>query len=142
MRNTDTLTESYVTTFKAEEVKRSEEIRNRLDSLDRMKGKIEVSYFSPFKADSAEKAMYKDSIERARIYDKEKTKPYLIHLTSDYVNAQLDNSLLVNRYQPYQYNQGQFHQQTIGGMVKFTFSDIFEDHKASIGFRIPSTIKE
>lgn len=141
MQGLDTLKKSYVTTFKVEEVKRSEEIRKRLDSLDRMKGKKEVSYFSPFKADSSEKAMYKDSIERTKIYDKEKTKPYLIHLTSDYVSARLDNSLLVNRYQPYQFNQGQFHQQVIGGMAKFTLSDIFEDHKASIGFRIPSTIK-
>lgn len=57
------------------------------------------------------------------------------------MSAQLDNTLFVNQYQPYQYNQGQFHQAVLGGIAKYTYADIFEDHKTTLGFRMPSTGK-
>jgi hypothetical protein len=137
----DSIAENYTSIFQKEENQRKIDIQKLQDSLLKKKGKQETSLFSPFKADSSEKAKYKDSLAKERVFDKDKSKPYLIHLTSDYVSAQLDNSLLINKYQPYKFNQGQFHQQVLSGMTKYTFSDIFEDHKATVGFRIPSTSK-
>jgi hypothetical protein len=126
------------TIFKDELNEKSISIKLKQDSLLSKKPKQGVSLFNPFRADSTERAKYKDSLAKEKVFDIEKARPYVIQLTSDYLSAQLDNSLLINRYQPYQLNQGQFHQQVLSGMAKYSFSDIFEDYKATVGFRIPS----
>jgi hypothetical protein len=71
--------------------------------------------------------------------DTNKLKPYQLQLTSEYVVAQLDNTMLINAYQPYAQYQGLFRQAQLGGMMKYAFTDLFEDHRVTVGFRMPST---
>lgn len=96
------------------------------------------SFFKP-----SEKTLKEHEEERRKeqTLDTDKLKPYALQLTSEYVSAQLDNTLLVNTYQPYAQNQGQFKQVPLGGMMRYAFTDLFEDYRAEIGFRIPSFTK-
>jgi hypothetical protein len=99
--------------------------------------KIEEPTFPFLKAEKEEIESYKKELENDKTLRESQLKPYQLQLTSEYVVAQLDNSLLINSYQPYSMNQGLFRQAPIGGMLKYAFTDLFEDHRVNIGFRIP-----
>lgn len=97
--------------------------------------------FSFFKAGKEEKEAYRKEQQNDKRFADSLLSPYQLQLTSEYVVAQLDNSLLINAYQPYAMNQGLFRQPPLGGMIKYAFTDLFEDHRVNLGFRIPSTAR-
>ena len=63
--------------------------------------------------------------------------PYRARFTSDYVVAQIDNSVLGQTYQSYDQNGGRFNYPDLGVMTSFGVSDLMEDHKIIGGFRLP-----
>ena len=94
-----------------------------------------------FRASKKEVQAYKDSLEKARYFQKKRSNPYKLKLVSGYTSASLNNTLLINRYQSYQFNQGMFNQANIGGLVQYAFTDIFENYKVSAGVRLPANGK-
>jgi hypothetical protein len=64
--------------------------------------------------------------------------PYTIEFATDYLVTQLDNSVLVNRYQPFAGNGGQFQNPDLSGLIKLGITDLFEDYKIYGGFSIPT----
>ncbi len=117
-----------------------EEIVKKIQQEDTLQ-KTEESAFSFFKADKEEKEVYRKEQLNDRKFTDSLLSPYHLQLSSEYVVAQLDNSLLINAYQPYAMNQGLFRQPPLGGMIKYAFTDLFEDHRVNIGVRIPSTAR-
>ncbi|GAA4301772.1 hypothetical protein [Compostibacter hankyongensis] len=67
--------------------------------------------------------------------------PYHLKFSSDYLVAQLDNSVLINRYQPFMGGGGPIYlQQPFNGMIQVGVSDLFENIKFFGGFRVPSNL--
>jgi hypothetical protein len=65
--------------------------------------------------------------------------PYHLKFSSDYLITQLDNSVLINRYQPFTGGGGPIYlQQPFNGLIQVGVSDLFEDIKFTGGFRFPS----
>ena len=64
---------------------------------------------------------------------------YKLKFSSDYLVAQLDNSVLMNRYQPYMGPPSSPIRLTdpVNGLVRIGISDLMEDFKFSGAFRIP-----
>lgn len=79
-----------------------------------------------------------DSIKKAETYDPKKVKPYILQLHGAYFTAKINNDYFINRYQPYKNYQGQFKFPELGGMAQGGFSDLFENHHISVGFRLPA----
>jgi hypothetical protein len=72
-------------------------------------------------------------LQKARLY------PYHLKFSSDYLITQLDNSVLINRYQPFTGGGGPIYlQQPFNGLIQVGVSDLFEDIKFTGGFRFPS----
>jgi hypothetical protein len=67
-----------------------------------------------------------------------KLLPYHLKFSSDYLITQLDNSVLINRYQPFTGGGGPIYlQQPFNGLIQVGVSDLFEDIKFTGGFRFP-----
>ncbi len=66
-----------------------------------------------------------------------KVRPYFIRLMVDKVIAQVDNNILINRYQPFDPSNPQFNSNPMGFMIKFGVTDLLENHKIYGGFRLP-----
>ncbi|MCW3462757.1 hypothetical protein [Chitinophaga nivalis] len=77
------------------------------------------------------------------VLKKSKLFPYKFKFASDYLTVQLDNSVLINRYQPYTGPpSGPIRlSDPINGLIRIGVSDLFEDLKFSGGFRIPSNLQ-
>lgn len=65
--------------------------------------------------------------------------PYRARFTSDYVVAQVDNSVIGSNYQSYGQNGSRYNYPDFGAMISFGVSDLMEDHKIIGGFRLPFT---
>lgn len=68
-----------------------------------------------------------------------RTRPYLVKFMTDRIAAQLDNSLLFNRYAPFDPNNPTFNSPNLGGLIKLGVVDLMEDHRITGGFRIPTS---
>jgi peptide methionine sulfoxide reductase MsrA len=112
---------------------------HKIQSLDTLKKSTNI--FSFFEPDSNEMKQYNVQKKQERIFDINHVKKYQLQLTSEYIGAQIDNSLLINQYQPYAVSKGLFRQSPLGGLMRYSFSDIFENHVVNLGMRIPSTAK-
>lgn len=71
-----------------------------------------------------------------------KLLPYKLKFSSDYLILSLDNSVLINRYQPF---TGQPTSpirlvDPLNGLIRIGVSDLMEDYKFSGGFRVPSSL--
>lgn len=67
-----------------------------------------------------------------------KLLPYHLKFSSDYLITQLDNSVLIDRYQQYTGGGGPIYlQQPLNGLIQLGVSDLFEDIKFTGGFRFP-----
>lgn len=95
-----------------------------------------ASFFSP---NQTEILNYQSELRKDKTFNREKIKPYTLQFEADELSALLDNNVLITQFQPYSIHQGQFRQSPIGGMMKFSFADLFEDHRFSVGFKVPST---
>lgn len=68
-----------------------------------------------------------------------KLLPYHLKFASDYLIAQLDNSVLVDRYQKFMGGGGPIYlQQPFNGLIQVGVSDLMEDIKFTGAFRFPS----
>jgi hypothetical protein len=66
-------------------------------------------------------------------------RPYRIKYMTEEVMSQLDNSLLINRYQSFLANGGSFNQPDLNGFFTVSIVDLLEDYRFIGGFRIPTT---
>lgn len=76
------------------------------------------------------------------VLKKAKLLPYKLKFSSDYLIVQLDNSILINRYQPFTGQPTGPIRLTdpLNGMIRIGVSDLMEDYKINGGFRIPSSL--
>ncbi|MBC9931318.1 hypothetical protein [Chitinophaga qingshengii] len=77
------------------------------------------------------------------VLKKAKLFPYKFKFASDYLVLQLDNSVLINKYQPFMGQPSAPIRLTdpVNGMIRIGVSDLFEDLKFNGGFRIPSSLQ-
>jgi hypothetical protein len=78
-------------------------------------------------------------LKSARMYD------YRMRFSSDYVVSGFNNSVLVNRFQPYGGGAGPINlsnTDAINGIIRMGISDLFEDVKFLGGFRIASNLRD
>ena len=77
------------------------------------------------------------------ILKKSKLFPYKFKFASDYLIVQLDNSVLINKYQPFTGQPSGPIRLTdpVNGLIRIGVSDLFEDLKFNGGFRIPSSLQ-
>jgi len=80
----------------------------------------------------------KDSTENSVLYDTKKIGNYVLQLHSAYFTAKVNNDYFINRYQPYQANQGEYKFPEVGAMAQGGFADVLENHHFTIAYRIPS----
>ncbi len=81
----------------------------------------------------------KDIIKNAKLYD------YKLRFASDYVVSGFNNSILVNRYQPYGGGSGPIYlsnSNALNGIIRMGISDIMEDIKFTGGFRVATNLKD
>lgn len=90
-----------------------------------------------------EPALFEKRKEEEPLLKKMKLFPYKFKFASDYLILQLDNSILINKYQPFtgQPNGPIRLTNPVNGLIKIGVSDLFEDLKFNGGFRIPSSLQ-
>ena len=66
-----------------------------------------------------------------------RVRPYFVKFAIDNVVAQIDNNIIVNRYQPFDSNVPQFNNNPVSFMLKFGITDLLENHKVYGGMRLP-----
>jgi hypothetical protein len=66
-----------------------------------------------------------------------KVLPYQLKFSTDYVSAQLDNSLIMTRYQKFTPGTPVFENPALGPMITLGTGDLFENYKITGGFRFP-----
>lgn len=93
-------------------------------------------------AKPAEAPMFELREKEQPILKKSRLLPYKLKFSSDYLIAQIDNSILINRYQPFMGQPSAPIRLTdpVNGLIRIGVSDLFEDYKFSGGFRIPSSL--
>lgn len=69
-----------------------------------------------------------------------KAKPYTPSFYPNFIQSTLDNTLLFNRYQPFDYNTGIFQNPPISGLITTTLADIMEDYRITGGGRLGSDL--
>ncbi|MNU17116.1 hypothetical protein D3C71_52960 [compost metagenome] len=72
------------------------------------------------------------------IYDPKQVQAYKLQLHSLWFQAAINNDYFINRLQPYQGYLGTYKYPEIGGMFSSGYSDIFEQHQFSIGYKLPA----
>lgn len=68
-----------------------------------------------------------------------KQRPYIVKMMTDKIAAQLDNSLLVTRYNVFNPKNPAPNMPAIGGLIKLGIVDLMENYRITGGFRIPSS---
>lgn len=76
------------------------------------------------------------------VLKKARLLPYKLKFSTDYLIAQIDNSILINKYQPFTGPPVSPIRLTdpVNGLIRIGVSDLMEDYKFSGGFRIPSSL--
>lgn len=68
-----------------------------------------------------------------------KILPYNVKFSTSQVVTQLDNSLIITRYQPFSGNGGQFDNPNLNALLRVGISDLMEDYRITGGFRFPTS---
>ncbi|MCS6917057.1 MAG: hypothetical protein RMK52_02375 [Chitinophagales bacterium] len=76
--------------------------------------------------------------QKARPWRFSRVLPYSLRLTTSTVTTQLDNSLIVTRYQPFNSFGGQFDNPNLNVFFSTTVMDLLEDYRITGGFRFPT----
>lgn len=71
------------------------------------------------------------------IYQFTKVQPYKVKFSQDYILTQVDNSLLMTRYQQYSPGTPVFNNPDLSATINIGISDLMEDHRITGGFRFP-----
>ena len=66
-----------------------------------------------------------------------KVRPYFVRFSVDKVIANLDNNIIMTRYQPFDPANAQYMTQLMSFMIKFGITDLLENHKIYGGIRLP-----
>lgn len=66
-----------------------------------------------------------------------RVRPYFVRFSIDNVVTQLDNNLLMTRYQPFDPSVPNFNLNPLSFMLKFGITDLLENHKLYGGMRLP-----
>ncbi len=89
-----------------------------------------------FDWDSAS-ALKLKSTNEGYVFRFSRVRPYFIRFTVDKVIAQVDNSIMFTRYQPFDPYNPQFNTQPVSFMFKFGITDLLENHKLYGGLALP-----
>lgn len=68
-----------------------------------------------------------------------KILPYNVKFSTSQVVTQLDNSLVITRYQPFAGNGGVFDNPNLNALLRVGISDLMEDYRITGGFRFPTS---
>jgi hypothetical protein len=68
-----------------------------------------------------------------------RVQSYHVKFSTDYVLSQLDNSLIFTQYQNFVGTGPIFQTPDLSGLITLSISDLFEDHRISGGFRVPTS---
>lgn len=99
----------------------------------------EFGYTPPDTTKLLSQQLAQQAPERLPVLQNAKLFPYHLKFSSDYLVAQVDNSVLIDRYQPFTGGGGPIYlQQPLNGLIQVGVSDLFEDIKFTGGFRFPS----
>lgn len=131
---------------KAEEKKAAEEVAPTpviTDTLRNAKGSRPFDFQSEF--DYGIKLFDWDSASASRLAaEKEgyvfrfsRVRPYFVRFAVDKVVTQIDNNLMVTRYQPFDPAVPQYNLNPVSFMFKFGITDLLENHKLYGGIRLP-----
>jgi hypothetical protein len=114
------------------------------DSIKASRGKRPFDFQSEFDFgiklfdwDSASSSKLAAAAEDGYVFRFSKVRPYFIRFSVDKVIAQLDNNIIMNRYQPFDPASAQFQNQPMSFMIKVGITDLLENHKLYGGFRFP-----
>jgi len=66
-----------------------------------------------------------------------RSEPYRLSFRPEFFSVRLDNSVIFNKYQPYNSTGGQFPNPSLGGMLMASLYDKMEDYRFTGGIRIP-----
>lgn len=66
-----------------------------------------------------------------------KVRPYFVRFSVDDVVSQLDNNIILTRYQPFNPNNPNFYNPPVSFALKFGITDVLENHKIYGGLRLP-----
>lgn len=80
-----------------------------------------------------------NTVQSGYVFRFSKVRPYFVRFMVDKVIAQVDNNLIMTRYQPFDPNVPQFNSNPVSFMFKFGITDLLENHKVYGGFRLPFT---
>ncbi|CAL1521431.1 hypothetical protein [Chitinophaga sp. MM2321] len=88
-------------------------------------------------------SLFEGRRDKEQTLKKSKLFPYKFKFASDYLILQLDNSVLINKYQPFTGQPSGPIRLTdpVNGLIRIGVSDLFEDIKFNGGFRIPSSLQ-
>lgn len=131
---------------KAEEKKAAEAIAPTpviVDTMKNAKGNRPFDFQSEF--DYGVKLFDWDSASASRLAaEKEgyvfrfsRVRPYFVRFAVDKVVTQIDNNLMVTRYQPFDPAVPQYNLNPVSFMFKFGITDLLENHKLYGGIRLP-----
>ncbi len=71
------------------------------------------------------------------IFQFTKVQPYRVKFSQDYILSQVDNSLIMTRYQQYIPGTPVFSNPALSATINLGIGDLMEDHKITGGFRLP-----
>jgi hypothetical protein len=71
-------------------------------------------------------------------YLKMKPLSYRLNIKPDFITVKMDNSILFNQYQSIAATGGTPATPTLGGLVTMSMNDVFENHKFTAGYQLPS----
>lgn len=83
---------------------------------------------------------YKPIVKLGTGFKFSKIQPYQVVMQADKFSAQLDNSLLLTRYAPFNPANPSFQSPSLGGLFKLGIKDIMEDYRLYGGYKIPTTV--
>ena len=119
------------------DTKRKDSIRSLLDKLKKNDVPLLDNILTPGNTKELART-HKDSVRKSLAYSPKRVRPYILQLYSAYFSAQVNNDYFINRYQPYQSYLGTFKFPEVGAMLQSGFSDLFDNHRFNIGYRMPA----
>lgn len=70
-------------------------------------------------------------------YVKMKPQPYRLSFKPDFFSVRIDNSVLLNKYQPVDQNWGSYTNPSLAAMITVSLDDLMENHRFTGGVRLP-----
>jgi hypothetical protein len=71
------------------------------------------------------------------VFQYNQVRPYRVKFSQDYILTQVDNSLIMTRYEQYRPGTPVFNNPDLSATINLGISDLMEDHKITAGFRFP-----